>query len=66
MISDDILIDGLLVVYVLLDIVEFVGWLYYLNFDILLYVIVLYVLVIVIYCIKGKNLVKFMLMGSSD
>ena len=66
MTSDDILTDGPLVAHVSSDTVEFAGWLHHLNFDILLYAIVLHVLAIVIYRIKGKNLVKPMLTGSSD
>ena len=66
MTSDDILTDGPLVKYVSTDAVEFAGWLHHLNFDILLYAIVLHVIAIVIYRIKGKNLVKPMLTGSSE
>ena len=44
MTSDDILTDGPLVKYVSTDTVEFAGWLHHLNFDILLYAIVLHVL----------------------
>ena len=66
MTSDDILTDGPLVAHVSTDTVELAGWLHHLNFDILLYAIVLHILAIVIYRIKGKNLVKPMLTGSSD
>jgi len=66
MTSDDILTDGPLVEHVSSDTVEFAGWLHHLNFDILLYAIVLHVIAIVIYRIKGKNLVKPMLTGNSE
>lgn len=64
--SDSILIDGPLAEYVSSDTVDFAGWLHSINFDILFYAIVLHVVAIAIYSIKGKPLVKAMITGSKE
>jgi len=64
--TDDILTDGPLVQYVESSWVEVASYVHKLNFDILLYAIVLHILAIVVYRIRGKNLVKPMITGFSS
>lgn len=64
--SDDILTDGPLVEYVSSDTVDFAGWLHHINFDILFYAIILHVVAIIIYRMKGKPLVKAMITGNKE
>ena len=64
--SDGILTDGPLAQYVSSSTVDFANWLHSLNFDILLYAIGLHVLAIVFYKIKGKPLVKAMIIGTKQ
>lgn len=63
MTTDDILTDGPLVQYVSSNVVEWAGWVHHKNFDLLLYAIILHIVAIVIYRMKGKNLVKAMVTG---
>ena len=63
MTTDDILTDGPLVQYAESNWVELATSLHKLNFDILLYAIGLHVLAIIVYRLKGKNLVKPMITG---
>lgn len=66
MTTDDILTDGPLVQYVSSNVVEWAGWVHHKNFDLLLYAIILHIVAIVIYRIKGKNLVKAMVTGYKE
>ncbi|MEM5549272.1 cytochrome b/b6 domain-containing protein [Pseudoalteromonas neustonica] len=66
MTTDDILTDGPLVQYASNNVVEWAGWLHHTNFDLLFYAIILHVVAIVIYRIKGKKLVKAMVTGYTD
>jgi len=66
MTSDDILTDGPLVEYVSSQVVEWAGWVHHNNFDLLFYAIILHVVAIVIYRLKGKKLVKAMVTGYAD
>ncbi|MGO2128356.1 MAG: cytochrome b/b6 domain-containing protein [Pseudoalteromonas prydzensis] len=63
MTTDDILTDGPLVQYASSQVVEWAGWLHHKNFDLLFYAIILHVVAIVIYRLKGKKLVKAMVTG---
>ncbi|HEA17479.1 hypothetical protein LCGC14_2143880 [marine sediment metagenome] len=63
MTTDDILTDGPLVQYASSQVVEWAGWLHHKNFDLLFYAIILHVVAIVIYRLKGKKLVKAMMTG---
>lgn len=65
MTTDDILTDGPLVQYVASSWVELASSVHKLNFDILLIAIAIHILAIVVYRIRGKNLVKPMITGFS-
>jgi len=65
MTTDDILTDGPLVQYVESSWVELASSVHKLNFEILLYAIALHILAIVVYRIRGKNLIKPMITGFS-
>lgn len=62
--SDGILTDGPLAQYVSSDTIDFANWLHHINFDILFYAIILHVVAIIVYKIKGKPLVKAMITGN--
>ena len=66
MTTDDILTDGPLVQYVSSQVVEWAGWLHHKNFDLLFYAIIVHVVAIVIYRLKGKKLIKAMVTGYAD
>lgn len=66
MTTDDILTDGPLVEYVSSQVVEWAGWVHHNNFDLLFYAIILHVVAIVIYRLKGKKLIKAMVTGYAD
>ena len=52
--SDGILTDGPLAQYVSSDTIDLANWLHHINFDILFYAIILHVVAIIAYKIKGK------------
>ena len=62
--SDGILTDGPLAQYVSSDTIDFANWLHRSNFDILFYAIILRVVAIIAYKVKGKPLVKAMITGN--
>lgn len=64
--SDGILTDGPLAKYISSDTIDLATDLHHLNFDILMYAIVIHVLAIVIYRLKGKRLVKAMITGEKE
>ncbi|MCF6437325.1 cytochrome b/b6 domain-containing protein [Pseudoalteromonas sp. MMG022] len=64
--TDDILVEGPLVAYVPSSWSEIASDLHHDNFDILLMAIALHILAIIIYRIKGKNLVKTLLTGKEQ
>lgn len=66
MTSDDILTDGPLVAHVPSEWVELASSLHKQNFDWLLIAIGLHICAIVVYRLRGKNLVKAMITGKSD
>ena len=66
MTTDDILTDGPLVQYASSQVVEWAGWVHHNNFDLLFYAIILHVVAIVIYRLKGKKLVKAMVTGYKE
>ena len=66
MTTDDILTDGPLVEYVSSAWVEIATSLHHLNFNFLLFAIVIHFLAIAIYRLRGKNLVKPMITGFSS
>ncbi|PAJ73599.1 cytochrome [Pseudoalteromonas sp. NBT06-2] len=66
MTTDDILTDGPLVQYVESSWVEIASSVHKLNFDFLIAAITVHIFAIVVYRIRGKNLVKPMLTGFSS
>ncbi|WP_105166557.1 cytochrome b/b6 domain-containing protein [Pseudoalteromonas sp. T1lg23B] len=64
--TDDILVEGPLVAYVPSSWSEIASDLHHENFEILLIAITLHVLAIIVYRIKGKNLVKTLLTGKEQ
>ncbi|TGE83721.1 cytochrome [Pseudoalteromonas sp. KS88] len=66
MTTDDILTDGPLVQYASSNVVEWAGWIHHNNFDLLFFAIILHIVAIIIYRIKGKKLVKAMITGRAE
>jgi cytochrome b len=66
MTTDDILIEGPLVAYVSSAWSELASEIHHENFEILLVAIVLHILAIVVYRLKGKNLVKTLVTGKEE
>jgi cytochrome b len=64
--TDDILVDGPLVKFVSYDLVELAGTIHHSNIDFLIAAIALHITAIIIYRIKGKNLVKTLITGSAE
>jgi len=64
--TDDILVDGPLVQYVSYDLVELAGSIHHINIDFIIAAIALHVLAIIAYRLKGKNLIKTLLTGSTE
>lgn len=66
MTTDDILMEGPLVALVPSDWVELAGSLHHANIDFLIAAIAIHIIAIVVYRIKGKNLVKTLVTGKTD
>ncbi|MBQ4812016.1 cytochrome [Pseudoalteromonas luteoviolacea] len=66
MTTDDILMEGPLVAYISYELAEFAGDIHHLNIDILLIAIAIHIIAIVMYRIKGINLVKPLVTGKSN
>ena len=64
--TDDILVDGPLVQYVSYDLVELAGSIHHSNIDFIITAIALHILAIIAYRLKGKNLIKALLTGSTE
>lgn len=64
--TDDILVDGPLVQYVSYDLVELAGSIHHNNIDFLIAAIILHIAAIIIYRLKGKNLIKTLVSGSAE
>jgi len=64
--TDDILVDGPLVQYVSYDLVELAGSIHHSNIDFIIAAIGLHILAIIAYRLKGKNLIKALLTGSTE
>jgi cytochrome b len=64
--TDDILVDGPLVQYVSYDLVELAGSIHHSNIDFIIAAIALHILAIIAYRLKGKNLIKALLTGSTE
>lgn len=64
--TDDILVDGPLVKYVSYDLVELAGSIHRSNIDFIIAAIALHILAIVTYRLKGKNLIKTLVVGSTE
>ncbi|KZN40481.1 hypothetical protein N474_21610 [Pseudoalteromonas luteoviolacea CPMOR-2] len=65
MTTDDILMEGPLVSYISYELAELAGDIHHFNIDLLLTAIVFHVAAIVIYRIKGVNLLKSLITGKS-
>lgn len=65
MTTDDILMEGPLVAVVSSDWVELAGTLHHANIDFLIAAIVVHIVAIVVYRLKGKNLVKTLVTGKT-
>ncbi|WP_440055157.1 cytochrome b/b6 domain-containing protein [Pseudoalteromonas sp. T1lg65] len=66
MTTDDILVEGPLYQYVSGDMSELAGSIHHLVIDLLIIAIVVHIAAIVVYRIKGKNLVKTLLTGKNE
>ncbi|MCF2857376.1 cytochrome b/b6 domain-containing protein [Pseudoalteromonas sp. SMS1] len=66
MTTDDILMEGPLVTYISYELAELAGDIHQLNIDLLLVAIAVHITAIVMYRIKGVNLLKTLLTGKSD
>ncbi|RRS10590.1 cytochrome [Pseudoalteromonas sp. J010] len=66
MTTDDILVEGPLAQYVSYDLVEIAGDIHHTNIDILLAAIAIHIVAIVMYRLKGQNLVKTLLTGKQE
>ena len=64
--TDDILVDGPLVQYVSYELVELAGSIHHSNIDFIIAAIVLHILAIIVYRLKGKNLIKTLITGSTE
>ncbi|CCQ11202.1 putative cytochrome [Pseudoalteromonas luteoviolacea B = ATCC 29581] len=65
MTTDDILMEGPLVAYVSSDWIEVAGDIHHANIDFLIAAIVVHVLAVILYRIRGKNLLKSLLTGKT-
>ncbi|MEJ6475020.1 cytochrome b/b6 domain-containing protein [Pseudoalteromonas piscicida] len=66
MTTDDILVEGPLAQYVSYDMVELAGDIHHSNVELLIAAIVLHIVAIVVYRLKGQNLVKTLLTGKQE
>ncbi|KZN56010.1 cytochrome b/b6 domain-containing protein [Pseudoalteromonas luteoviolacea] len=66
MTTDDILMEGPLVTYISYELAEIAGDIHRLNIDILLVAIAIHIVAIMVYRVKGVNLIKPLLTGKND
>ncbi|KJY92295.1 cytochrome [Pseudoalteromonas piscicida] len=66
MTTDDILVEGPLAQYVSYDLVELAGDIHHTNIELLIAAIALHIFAIVVYRLKGQNLVKTLVTGKQE